>query len=302
MNKKYFLILLLAAVVSGLLFFYFNCFGLAGGSVLGEVASSSSALIADQKKQEIKIIFFDVGQGDSALVILPDNQQILIDGGPNNDVIQKLGQYLPPWDRQIEYVILTHPHADHVAGLPEVLQRYEIGEVIYTGVSHSLPEYREFLDLISQKQPKTLIIEKPQVVVIDDWQLEFLAPEKSCVTEKPANLNNSSIVFRLVYGSSTVLFMGDYEQEESLSSVAGFLKSDIIKVGHHGSTNASDKDFLSAVNPDYAVISAGQGNQFGHPHYRTLYYLKQLEANIFRTDEDGDIVFGCDRVVCQKAD
>lgn len=300
MKKKYFLILLLAIAGSSL--FYYNRLGFSDGDILGDFSYSLSESIGGSNSRRLKIIFFDVGQGDSALVIAPSGEQILIDGGPDNSVTQKLGQYLPPYDRKIEYVILTHPHADHLAGLPEILRRYEIGEVIYTGVSHTLPHYEEFLDLIKQKQIKALIIEQPQTLAIGDLQLEFLAPTKSCVSNKPANLNNSSVVFKLTYGSSTALFMGDYEQEEDLLSSSTTLESDILKVGHHGSSNASDKEFLASADPDYAVISVGQDNSFGHPHYRTLYYLKQTGADIFRTDEAGDIIFSCDPSACQKAD
>jgi competence protein ComEC len=217
-------------------------------------------------------------------------------------VVNKLDENLSLIDRHLDYVLLTHPHADHVAGLTEVLRLYDIGQVIMTGAIHTAPDYLDFLNLIKEKSIPALIIESPQELEVDGTTLKFLAPLKSFSNQRLENLNNSSIVFKLVYGSSTALFTGDYEQEEQLLKNSTDLSSQILKVGHHGSTNANDEAFLQAVRPQYAVISVGKNNSFGHPHYRTIYYLKQLGAEILRTDESGDVSFNCNLAGCQKAD
>lgn len=255
------------------------------GKVLGTISNRSSS--------SLELIFFDVGQGDSSLIISPSGKKILIDGGPSRSIINNLDKHLSLNDRRIDYIILTHPHADHVSGLPEVINRYQVGEIIMTGAIHTAPDYLEFLSLIKEKNIPTLIIDKPQELLIDDMVFNFLEPSESFAEKRPANLNDSSIVFKLIYASTSVLYMGDFEDEESLlaSSMINILKSDLIKIGHHGSTNANDKDFLEIVRPQYAVVSVGKDNSFGHPHYRTLYYLKQMETEIFRTDRSGDVIF-----------
>ncbi len=254
------------------------------GKVLGQFINASST--------DLRLMFFDVGQGDSSLIITPNEQKILVDGGPDRSLIGKLDGVLPLADRRIDYIILSHPHADHLTALPEVLRRYQVGAVIMTGAAHTAPDYLDFLRLIKEKNIPTKIIEQPQELVIDGIKLEFLEPTKSFFSARPENLNDSSIVFKLVYASTSALYLGDFENEESLviSSTVP-LKSDLIKIGHHGSTNANDQSFLAAVSPTYAVISVGKNNSYGHPHYRTLYYLKQLGAQILRTDERGDIFF-----------
>lgn len=243
----------------------------------------------------LKLVFFDVGQGDSSLIVAPNGEDILIDGGPDNKVVQKLGKYLPYSDRKIEYVILTHPHADHLTGLLEVLKRYEVGKIIMTGVVYTTADYQEFLRLIKEKNIPVVIIDKPQDLAIGGINLAFLEPEKSFFEARPDNLNNSSIVFKLSFVSSTALYAGDFENEESLLLQSRIrLEADVLKVGHHGSTNANDEGFIKAVDPEFAIISVGKDNKFGHPHYRTLHYLQEAGAEIFRTDEAGDVVMASD--------
>lgn len=287
--KHYKKILAVALVAAALVIVRLCQAPVGSGAVLDAFDSVSSPASAD-----LKLVFFDVGQGDSSLAVSPAGEEILIDGGPDNSVVQKLGEYLPYDDRKIESVILTHPHADHLTGLIEVLKRYEVGQVIMAGAVHTTADYQEFLRLIKEKNIPVLIISQPQDLAVSGINLSFLEPAESYLDRRPDNLNNSSLVFKLRFVSTTALYLGDFENEEELTSSTVDLKSDLLKVGHHGSTNANDRDFLAAVKPGLAVISAGAGNKFGHPHYRTLYYLQQLGARIFRTDELGDLVFTSD--------
>ena len=258
-----------------------------GGAVLGNFASSTPA--------DLQIDFFSVGQGDSELIISPHGQTMLVDGGPDNTVVQKLGQYLPPGDNEINYVLLTHPHADHVGGLPEVLRRYKVDEIIYNGARHTAAEYKEFLRLAAEQNIPEKIIDRPQEMTLDCLQLDFLAPLSSFAGLEPADMNNSSIVFKLIYGSTSAMFTGDMDLEETLlNETSTPLKSDLLKVGHHGSTNANCLAWLTAVRPENAVIEVGANNTYGLPGYRTIYDLQQLGAKVWRTDQDGDVVFTSD--------
>ncbi len=240
----------------------------------------------------LSVTFFDVGQGDSALIVTPRQYQILVDGGPDNAIAAKLGAALPFYDRDLDLVILSHPHADHVAGLVEIIKRYRIKKIIMTGAAHTAPDYLEFLKLVKAKNIPVQVIDKPQdfspEVGID---LSFLWPRESLAEKTMDNLNNSSIVFKLTYASTSYLFMGDLEEEEQLASAtpAAILKSDALKVGHHGSTNANSAPFLQLVSPRYAIISVGADNSYGLPNYRTIHELTALGARIFRTDQNGDV-------------
>lgn len=241
---------------------------------------------------KLSVTFFDIGQGDSALIVTPQNYQILVDGGPDNRIAAKLGAALPFFDRDLDLVILTHPHSDHVAGLVEVLHRYKIGKIIMTGVVHTAPDYLEFLKLIRDKKIPVQIIDRPQESSPEAGiALSFLWPHETLAEKKIDSLNNSSVAFKLIYASTSFLFTGDLEDEEALSSTteARLLSSDVLKVGHHGSTNANDFSFLNFVSPKHAVISVGADNDYGHPHYRTVYALEKIGARIWRTDQEGDI-------------
>lgn len=201
-----------------------------------------------------------------------------------------MGENLPFYDKKIDAVILSHPHADHVSGLVEILRRYEVSKIYFSGVVHTAPEYVEFLNLINEKNIDVEIVKEEYEKKIEkDLIFEFIYPLEDFSGKVVSNLNNSSIVFRLVYVSSTALFTGDFENEEIFEN-SSKIEADILKVGHHGSFNANAKNFLKAVSPVFAVISLGK-NSYGHPHYKTIYYLQQVGAKILRTDEDGDITF-----------
>jgi competence protein ComEC len=248
-------------------------------------------ILSGYDSEVLKIVFFDVGQGDASLLILPSGEKILIDGGPDKKLLHKLPDQLPLFSKKLDYVILTHPHADHLASLSEILRRYEVGQVIITGVIHTTADYLEFLQVIKDKNIPVTFIEEPKEVVIGETILQFLTPPESLREKKIENLNNSSLVFRLTYKNNSALFMGDYEAEEELINDNIEIESNIIKISHHGANNGNDPKFLQAVNAQYAVISVGKNNKFGHPSYRTLHELNQLKVEVLRTDESGDIIF-----------
>ncbi|MFH1030537.1 MAG: ComEC/Rec2 family competence protein [bacterium] len=262
-------------------------------------------------KDGMRVIFFDVGQGDSSLIMTED-ENILIDGGPDKKVIEKLDNYLPFWNRKIDVMVLTHPHADHVIGLIDVLLKYEVGEVWTTDVLHNSPEYLEFLEIMRDKGIKVKIVgrDAPNIRGISaaNARIEILYPNNNLSGEKEVdNLNNTSIVLKLNYKDKSFLFTGDIEEEVEKefccevgdSHLKGDchlkeLDADVLKVAHHGSNNSSSLCFLEAVKPEFAIISAGKDNDFGMPSLRVLNRLERMGIEVFRTDEDGDVIFETD--------
>jgi len=243
------------------------------------------------------IYFFDVGQGDAAL-IQKDHFQILIDGGPNDKVLAELGRVMPLGDRSIEKIILTHPHADHITGLNLVLDRYEVSEVISSGVISSSNQYIEFLNKIKDKDIPLIIPsigEKDQL--FDNGTMEYLWPGDEYMQKEISNLNNSSVVSRFCYFENCTLFAGDIEtdaQSEMFAKNSDRLPdfaAKIIKISHHGSKNGSNNALFDNVKPGAAVISAGKDNQFGHPHTVTLDLLKSFNITTLRTDQNSTIEF-----------
>lgn len=241
---------------------------------------------------ELHIYFFDIGQGDSILVRTPQGNNILIDGGPDNKVIEKLGHYLPFYDRSIDLVVLTHPHADHLSGLIEVLNRFTVKDIITTGIDYNSALNREWNNIIERKHIAVHLITSPELFYFDSQiTLGVLRPQTSLIGQSVKNLNNASIVADLKYRAHHILLMGDYENEESLIGTLMAQKIELLKVGHHGADDANDYNFLAAIKPTLAVISSGIGNRYGHPNPATVKNLKKVGSHIFRTDRLGDICF-----------
>jgi len=256
---------------------------------------------------DLKVYFFDVGQGDGMLIRTPSQQNIIIDGGPDNLFINKLGQTLPFYDRTIDLMVLTHAHDDHLFGLIEVLKRYRVKEVLYSGALHTTDAYLQWLKIIRDKKiPLTIAIVGQEFIFGESKsggnpvKLQVLYPLKNLANRQFKDLNDSSVVTQLTYGQTKFLLMGDLPQAGEGEILKYFQKPDknlkelhsqVIKIGHHGSAGSSALDFLQAVQPDFAVISAGQDNKFGHPSARTIRRLKSLGIKIYRTDQLGDILF-----------
>lgn len=243
------------------------------------------------QKAEITVYFFDVGQGDAIFIESYDGTQILIDGGPPNQILPKLGEILPYFDRSLDAIVLTHPHADHVSGLIEVLNRYEVKTVIESGTSYHTSEAEEFKRAVLKEGAKNIVVDKPiEFTFYDGAKLKFLLPDKSYEDKILKNAHDSALVGELEYKGKTILFMSDAEKKVEEKMVKEKLVSDVdvLKVGHHGSKTSSQEIFLKTIKPEYAIISLGR-NRYGHPHQDVLNRLASVGAKIFRTDLDGTI-------------
>ncbi|MFA6307123.1 MAG: ComEC/Rec2 family competence protein [Patescibacteria group bacterium] len=242
--------------------------------------------------KNLEVDFLDVGQGDAILIKTPGGQNVLIDGGPDKAVIKRLGENLAWWDKQIDLMVLTHAHDDHVTGLIDVLKRYDVKKILYTGAVHNAPNYLAWLKLARDKKAPLLIIDKEQTINLGAGaKMEILYPAESLLDKTLADLNDSSIIIKLIYGQNKFLLTGDASEkvEKILLTNGADLSADVLKVAHHGSQYSSSEEFLEKVKPAMAIIEVGKNNDFGHPSLRIIKRLERSGAEIFRTDEEGTI-------------
>lgn len=240
------------------------------------------ALVGDEG--ELRVSFIDVGQGDSEFIELPNGETLLIDAGTNEtgadvvNYIESLGY------SSIDYVVGTHPHEDHIGGLGDVIRTFDVESVYMPKVTADTKTFEDVLDAVDEKG-LTINTAKAGVTLVDGDRLsvKMLAP----VLDEYDNTNDYSAVIKVAYGDTSFLFTGDAE-EYAEDLITGDVDSDVLKVGHHGSSTSTGEAFLERVSPSYAVISCGLGNSYGHPHAETIEKLGGIP--VFRTDEMGTIV------------
>ena len=247
--------------------------------------------VFDLNSQSIEVVFFDIGQGDSIFIETPQKHQVLIDGGPSSVILEKLGEEMPFWDRTIDLIILTHPEHDHIAGLIEVLKRYKVEQVLWTGIIRETGEYKEWTKLLEQEKSKITIAQQGQKIIFTGGEMIILYPFEDLQGQEIKAVNNTSIVAKLIFGQNSFLFTGDAFKsvERKLVKEEIELASNVLKVGHHGSKTSSAEEFIEKVNPEIAVIQCGKDNRYGHPHPEVLATLEKFGIKILRTDQDGDI-------------
>lgn len=233
--------------------------------------------------RRLHLIACDVGQGD-ATIITYGNLDILIDGGPNNKVIDCLGKHLAFWDREIEMVILTHPDSDHYAGLIEVFKRYEVGKFLTNGLGSSSQSYKVLESEVGGRGMKTYIGKTGTRVRYEKMYLDIVSPQEA---RNEAESNDNSLVTLLNYGGFEAILTGD-APKEVLNTVSVNKPVDYIKLSHHGSKTGTDVFTVDAFMPRLAVISVGKNN-YGHPNDEVLSLLKEKGIRILRTDEMGNI-------------
>jgi Predicted hydrolase (metallo-beta-lactamase superfamily) len=245
-------------------------------------------------KSELKVHFLDVGQADCIFIELPNGQNMLVDSGNNADEAT-IKHYLSARSvTKLDYFITTHPHEDHIGSADAVVSSFEIGVVYAPKVSTNTKTFENFFNAVKKMGMKIKAPEAGSYILNDNNKLsvQVLAPINSDYEE----LNDYSIVLKLKYGNVSFLLEGDAESVSENEMIAGKyeLKADVLKVGHHGSTSSTSQAFLDKVNPQYAVISVGKDNDYGHPAQETLTKLSNAGVQVYRTDKSGTIIFTSD--------
>ena len=242
------------------------------------------------------MVFLDVGQGD-AILILNGSYQMLIDGGRDGRLLlNKLGKYIPFWDRNIETIVATHPDQDHIAGLIDVMEKYNVKAIIENSDQSDTQTFKKFSeDMDLEKANKIEAKNGVKIKFPDGAEAEVIYPifETGEIIDRESN--SGSIVIKLNYGENNFLFTGDLpkEQEKIIVDSGQDIYSGILKIAHHGSKYSTSPEFLEKVNPKDAVISVGKDNSYGHPNREILNLLQEKGINVFRTDEKGDILYKC---------
>ena len=247
---------------------------------------------AENTDTELQVFVFDVGQAD-CILLKTESHSILIDAGNigQDDLI--LGYLASHGVNKLDYVVATHPHADHIGSMGGVIMGMEsVGTVLMPDAAHTTNTFETLLDAIEEKDVPIEIANRGDEIVLGGMRIEALAPGPG----NYADLNDYSVVLRVIFGQAAFLFSGDADaisENEQLSSGLS-LEADVLKVGHHGSRTSSAQKYLDAVAPKYAVISLGKDNSYGHPHSETMDRLTGIGAEIYRTDENGTVSFVTD--------
>jgi len=252
--------------------------------------------VVERRPSEILTVYFlDIGQGDAIFIDSPTHGRLLLDGGKNMKVLTELGKILPFADKRIDVLIESHPDSDHIGGLPEVVSRYKVGVFLEPGVeSDNIIDDELHKRLVEKKIPNMLARRGMVVNFGDGVRLEILFPNQDV---SKWETNRASIIAKLVYGEKSFLLTGDSPiaiENVMLNLDPEILDSSVLKAGHHGSRTSTSLPYAQAVSPEYAVISAGKDNSYGHPHKEVLDILKKLGTNILSTTDLGTIKFETD--------
>lgn len=256
------------------------------------VETDNKASASTFSRDTLRVNYIDVGQGDSIFIELPNKETMLIDAGESYEADNVINYIKNLGISKIDYIVGTHPHTDHIGGLEEVINTFDIGSIYMPKATSTSKTYLDLLTTISDKglSVKTA---KSGVVILDEdnLKLEFIAPNSDSYSE----LNNYSAVLKLTYLDNTFLFMGDAETL-SEDEITSDVDADVIKVGHHGSDSSSSLEFVKKVSPEYAIIMVGEGNSYNHPYQSIIDRYLSVGANVLRTDLDGNIVCDSDGV------
>lgn len=247
--------------------------------------------VAGAPRDFLSVYALDVGQGDAMFIETPRRHQILIDGGPDTRVISELGEEMSFWDRSIDLIVLTHPQEDHMFGLIEVLRRYDVANVLFTGVNYHTRTYEEFKKAVEKEGARVTIAQAGENIRFDDGvEMDVLFPASTIAgTDAPADVNDTSVATRVRFKEKTFLFMGDagIQEEAALVHSGENIDIDVLKVSHHGSKTSTSQLFLEKTTPTLAVVSVGAKNKYGHPHPDVLTRLGSIP--LYRTDTRGRV-------------
>jgi len=257
-------------------------------------------LKSNNQNNYLKVVFLDVGQGDAIYIEAPNGKQILVDGGPDAKLLSSLSKVMPFADRSIDMIVATHPDSDHIGGFPLLLDNYKVTSILENGATSDSKVFAGLEEKISKNKINKIIAHRRMHIVLDDKKniyFDILFPDRDV---KGLDSNDGSIVGKLVYGKNSFMLTGDastytenlIEWNEQESTI----KSDVLKLGHHGSRTSSSLLWLEEVNPKVAIISAGRDNRYGHPHKELLDRLSDLHIPFLNTANLGNIVFKSDGV------
>lgn len=248
------------------------------------------AVFLEDRRGFLTVSYFDVGQGDAIFIDAPSGRQVLIDGGPDRSVLRELGRVMPWYDRSIDVVIATHPDADHITGLVDVLQRYKVSYIFHPGVEKNTGPAESMLLSVAEEGAEEIYARRGQIINLGSGAyLEILFPDRDV---SKLETNTASIVARLVYGDTSFMLTGDSPEsiEKYLVQLDGKeLKSNVLKAGHHGSDTSSSELFVGFVSPEYAIFSRGCDNRYGHPHADVVALFKRFEISTLDTCEEETI-------------
>ncbi len=257
--------------------------------------NEGSQPIYNEATSNLEVHFIDVGQADSIL-IKSGEEAMLIDAGNNADGDMVVNYIKEQGINKLKYIIGTHPHEDHIGGLDDVIDNFDIEKIIMPKIMHTTKTFEDVLSSISNKGLKITYPIVGKEYTLNDATLIILAPN----SEEYKELNNYSVVVKLIHGENSYIFTGDAEvlsEKEMLENNIEILDSDVLKIGHHGSTTSTSEEFLNAVNPKYAVISVGKDNEYGHPHREIIELLGEKNIEVLRTDEMGTIISTSDGTI-----
>jgi len=261
---------------------------LVAGGVWGVVAEAGSA-------KKLTVAFLNVGQGDAIFIESPTGEQVLIDGGRDRTVLRELAYVMPWWDKNIDAVFATHPDADHIAGLVDVLERYDVADIFLSGVESDTPQHESLKHAVEDEVlagAHEYLAQRGTVLDIGGGAyIEILFPDRDV---SGLETNMASIVARVVYGDTAFMLTGDSPQaiEQYLVMLDGeALKSTVLKAGHHGSKTSSSEEFVGYVSPEFGVFSRGCDNSYGHPHQETVDLFNRFEIPVMDTCTDGRVIF-----------
>ena len=235
-----------------------------------------------------KIYFIDVGEADSILV--KDKEQFsLIDTGNNEDGPKLVNYFKELGITKFKYIIGTHPHEDHIGGMDDIIRNFDVEHIYMPDVQTDYKTYTEIVDLVKSKNMTIEVPEIDSTFTMNDSMFNVL-----WISNSEEEINDDSIVLKLNYKNTSFIFTGDATKNVELKILDKDLKCDVLKLGHHGSSDASSAQFLEKTKPQYGIISVGKNNEYGHPHDITLKKLNYLNTKIYRTDLDGTIVLTSD--------